>query len=194
MKPSDGTRARHERRSRQCPPMGVRKTPPVRMRRTGGTFSMSGVTPCSPHSCAKHRRNASTAGSSTPPDARSSSGVCGMKRWIVRTGEPIVAANRALRVMPSRASASSRSTRTKAPLGQDTGASAVSATSSPDASTARRTTSAARCVDASSRDVAGHEAQLEAGPRAAGEPLGDLISLGSGLEQRDGGGASRHMS
>ena len=42
--------------------------------------------------------------------------------------------------------------------------------------------------------VAGHQAQLETGPRAAGEPLGDLVSLGSGLEQRDGGGASRHMS
>jgi hypothetical protein len=42
--------------------------------------------------------------------------------------------------------------------------------------------------------VARHEAQLEARPRAAGEPLGDLVSLGSGLEQRDGGGASRHTS
>ena len=45
VKPSSGTRSRHSRRSRQWPPIGERKTPPVRMRRTGGTFSISGVTP-----------------------------------------------------------------------------------------------------------------------------------------------------
>ncbi len=57
--------------------------------------------------------------------SRNSSGDCGVKRWMVRTGEPMPAAKSALRSMPAMASSSSLSTRTKAPLGQATGASAV---------------------------------------------------------------------
>ena len=155
---------------------------------------MSGVTPCSPHSCAKHRRNASTAGSSTPPDARSSSGVCGMKRWMVRTGEPIAAANRALRV-------DALACLGVEPVDPDEGAAGPGhgRLGGQRDLVAGRVDGAAHDVGGALRGrvvahVAGHEAQLEAGPRAAGEPLGDLISLGSGLEQRDGGGASRHMS
>ena len=41
-------------------------------------------------------------------------------------------------------------------------------------------------------DVAGSQAQLEPSPVAAIEPVGDLVGLRSGLEQRDGGGATRH--
>jgi hypothetical protein len=186
VKPSAGTRARQDSRSRQWPPIGVRYTPPVRMRRTGGTFSMSGTTPCSPHVSAKQRRKRSTAGSSTPPEARSSSGVCGMNRWMVRTGEPIAAANRALRAMPARASSSSRSTRTNAPLGQATGASAVSATSLPEASTARRTVSAARSVAASSATSPAmrHSSRPAQGPPASRSATWSAsgAALSSGME------------
>ena len=49
------------------------------------------------------------------------SGDSGTNRWMVSTGEPISAANAALRSMPARASSSSRSTRTNAPLGQRDG-------------------------------------------------------------------------
>ena len=46
----------------------------------------------------------------------------------------------------------------------------------------------------SAATCAGREAELEAAPAAAVEALGDLVRLGRGLEQRDGGGASRHRA
>ncbi len=42
---SPAIRPHQAARSRQWPPTGVRYTPPVRIRSTGGTFSISGVTP-----------------------------------------------------------------------------------------------------------------------------------------------------
>ena len=126
MKPSSGTRRRHSSRSRQWPPTGERYTPPVRIRSTGGTFSISGITSRSRQASAKKRRKRSISRSSGPSGlARYSSGDIGVKRWIVSTGDPMPAANSTLLSMPRRASSSRRSTRTNAPLGQATGDSAV---------------------------------------------------------------------
>ena len=69
---------------------------------------------------------------------------------MVSTGEPTPAAKRALRSIPARASSSRRSTRTWAPLGQATGASAVTA---PGA--AARKLAMARSIAASSATWAG---------------------------------------
>ncbi len=118
------------------------------MRSTGGTFSISGVTPSAMQAPAKNCRKRSTSSSSTlgaswRQSRWNSSGDFGVNRWMVSTGEPTPAAKRALRSMPARASSSRRSTRTNAPLGQATGASAV--TAKPE-SAPRTSASAARAV------------------------------------------------
>ena len=92
---------------------------------------------------------------------------------MVSTGEPISAAKRALRSIPRRASSSSRSTRTKAPLGQAHGRLGGRTSRRPSAAADRVSLALERSV---ARDVLRREAELEPAPGAAVQAVGDLVS------------------
>ena len=99
------------------------------------------------------------------------------------TGEPTAAAKATHLPMHARASSVSRSTWTNAPLGQVTGASAVSASSCP--SVARRVSATARSTASSSATSAGISASSSPaqGPSASRSAiwLADAAALSCGM-------------
>src|SRR5215211_1831254 len=135
-------------------------------------------------------RKSSTAFSSTPAEARNSSGESGTNRWIVSTGEPIAAANSALRSIPARASSSRRSTRTNAPLGQATGASAVTAMPTPDPASIARASArlSATCLPARQSSIPRHGPPSRRSASWSGS--GAAFSSGIAAEPVDIGGDS----
>ena len=123
------------------------------------------------------------------PWARYSPGAIGTNRWIVRTGAPIAGREArgrldpAARLVVEPVDAHERAAR---PRDRALGGQRQPAGGDVAADRDRRRE---RLVGL---DVAGRQAQLHPAPVAARQPVRDLIRLRSGLEQRDGGGATRH--
>ena len=90
--------------------------------------------------------------------------------------------------IPALASSSSRSTRTNAPLGQATGTRRSGRGRVGGAAADRRSRASSASASATWRGARHSSMPRHGRPQA----VGDLVGLRSGLEQRDGGGATRH--